>query len=122
MLRRFDRRFLPLTRAVAALGAVLVLVLSILAASPDLHERLHGMGGAPTPANHPSPTGQTSDQEDGCIVTLFAQGIVVPLAFFFLALCAWTQPVRAFAAPDRIVPEAPRYLRLPTQAPPLGAI
>lgn len=119
MLRLIDRRYSPLARTVAALGAILVLVLSILAASPGLHERLHGLD-ASRAASTAVPLAPGADQEDGCVVTLFTQGLVLALAFFLLVLCARTRLPRALSSLDRVVPEAPRYLRLPTQAPPVG--
>jgi hypothetical protein len=122
MLCRIDRRYHPLARAVSALGVILVLILSVLAASPDLHERVHGLDPAhASSSSHAVPSGQVADQEDGCIVTLFSQGVVLPLALFLLVLCARTRFQRAFGAPERVVPDAPRYLRLPTQAPPVWA-
>ena len=121
MIRRMDRRYRPLARAVAALGVILVLILSVLAASPDLHERVHGLDPARAPSSHAVPSGQVADQEDGCVVTLFSQGVVLPLALFLFVLFARTRFPRAFRARERIVPGAPRYLRLPTQAPPIWA-
>ena len=109
-----------MTRTVAALAAALVVVLSVLAASPELHERLHGQGPAHPAASHPSGGAQATEDEDGCVVTLFAQGLVLPLALLLLAVCAWTLGLGGFDLVDRVVPAAPRYLRLPTQAPPLG--
>ena len=121
MLRRIDRRYPSLARALAALGVILVLILSVLAASPDLHERVHGLDPARPPSSPAVPSGQVADQEDGCIVALFSQGVVLPLALFLLVLFARTRFPRAFRARDRVVPGTPRYLRLPTQAPPVWA-
>ena len=120
MLRRIDRRYSPLARAIAALGMVLVLALSVLAVSPELHERLHGKDPSRA-ASDAAPASPSADQEDGCVVTLFIQGVVLPVALFLLVLCARTRLPGALGARDRVPPEAPRYLRLPTQAPPAGA-
>jgi len=112
------------TRAVAALAAALVLALAVLAASPELHERLHGHGPAAAGAAHrdgaPSGARQAADDEDGCVVTLFAQGVVLALAVAVTAL--WAQAPRSpiLLPSDRVIPAAPRYLRLPSQAPPVG--
>jgi hypothetical protein len=107
------------SRAVASLAVALVLVLTILAASPDLHERLHGNGpGAPGTAHHDG--GQAANDEDGCVVTLFAQGIVLALALHVLAQAGRTLRRPAFGPGDQVIPAAPRYLRLPAQAPPVG--
>jgi hypothetical protein len=113
-----------LTRAVASLSAALVMVLAVLAASPELHERLHGHGpGVGKPAQHEgdhSGGGQAADDEDGCVVTLFSQGVVLALALLVLAAAGRTLRLIDLDPFDREVPAAPRYLRLPTQAPPSG--
>jgi hypothetical protein len=104
-----------LSRATAALGALLVLVLAVLASSPDLHERLHSQGaGAAVPAK----TAPAAADDDGCVVTLFSQGLVVALALLSLAIAGRVQARPGFAAADRLAPRAPRYLQLPSQAPP----
>jgi len=108
--------------AVASLAILLVLALAILAASPELHERLHGhrinLVNAPSQGATHSGAGQDADDDDGCVVTLFAQGLVLPLAFLALAFTGQTLRLPGFALVDRVAPESPRYLRLPTQAPP----
>lgn len=114
----------PLVRAAALLGMLLVAALTILASSPELHERLHGHKiGAVNVAHRgagQSDGEQPADDDDGCVVTLFAQGLVLPLAF--AALASAGQKVRPldFELADRVAPESPRYLRLPTQAPPVA--
>ena len=117
------RNSLP-TRAVAAVAAALVLVLAILASSPELHERLHGHGPAAAGAAHrdgaPSGARQAADDEDGCVVTLFAQGLVLALALAVFAPWAPAPRSPILSPPDRVIPAAPRYLRLPSQAPPIG--
>src|ERR1700689_188128 len=117
---RKQRRNSLLARAVAALAAALVLVLTVLAASPELHERLHALGAAASTASHPSGGANAAEDEDGCVVTLFAQGLVLPLALLVLAACLRTLRLPDFDQLDRVTLAAPRYLRLPTQAPPLG--
>jgi hypothetical protein len=113
-----------LSRAAASLAVALVLALTVLAASPDLHERLHGNGPGVAGTSHHdagrSDGGRAADDEDGCVVTLFAQGIVLALALLVLALAGRTLRLPAFGPGDRVSPAAPRYLRLPTQAPPVG--
>ncbi len=116
---RTKRRNSLLARAVAALGAALVLVLTVLAASPELHERLHALGAAAT-TSHPSGGAHAAEDEDGCVVTLFAQGLVLPLALLALAVLLRTLRLPDFDQLDRVALAAPRYLRLPTQAPPFG--
>jgi hypothetical protein len=107
-------------RAVAALAAALVLVLTILAASPELHERLHALGAAASATSHPSPGANAAEDEDGCVVTLFAQGLVLPLALLALAVVLRALRLPGFDLLDRVAVASPRYLRLPTQGPPLG--
>jgi hypothetical protein len=111
-----------MTRAAALLAVFLVLVLTVLAASPELHERMHGhMAG--TPVHGASHAGTAApDDDDGCVVTLFAQGIVVALALFALAFTGQRLRMADFAVFDRIPPAAPSYLFRPTQAPPLRAL
>ena len=79
---------LPLaTRFTAALGAALVLVLTILAVSPSLHAWVHAEpvdSAAHAACSHghahhthtpaPAPAPDTCDDDSGCVVNLFAQG------------------------------------------------
>jgi hypothetical protein len=115
-----DTRPTLLARAVAALAAGLLMALTVLAASPELHERLHGHGVATAAhqgAGHPR--GQAAaDDEDGCIVTLFSQGAVLPVALLALVAASLALRSHDLASLDRIAPESPRYLRLPAQGPP----
>lgn len=113
-----------LARMVASLAIALVLVLTLLAASPELHERLHGSvpglaGTAQHGHGHPG-EGQPADDEDGCVVTLFAQGLVLPLALLVLVVAGRALRLPESDPGDRVAPAAPRYLRLPAQAPPVG--
>ncbi len=117
-----NRPSLP-TRLTALLAIALVMALTVLASSPDLHERLHGHHADAAGAAHPEGVpaqGPMADHDDGCVVTLFAQGVVLALAIVALAFFGATLRARCFAVFDRIIPEAPRYLHLPTQAPPLA--
>ena len=66
------------------------------------------------------PAGRDAQDDDGCVVTLFAQGLVLALAVVALAFTGLTLRFEDSLLLDRIVPEAPRYLHLPPQAPPLG--
>jgi hypothetical protein len=123
MRNSWQTRHSPIERIIASLGIALVLALTVLAASPDLHERLHGHElGTTATAHHDgsrSIPAHPVDDEDGCVVTLFAQGLVLPLALVALAFTGQTLRLLDFAIADSVGPEAPRYLRLPTQAPPL---
>jgi len=112
-----------LSRATALLAIGLVLALSVFAASPELHERLHGHASGAVGAAHgdKGPVGHAQDtqDDDGCVVTLFAQGLVLALAVLALAFTGRTIRLADFEHLDRIIPDAPRYLLLPTQAPPV---
>lgn len=113
------------TRAVAVLASALVLALAVLAASPELHERLHGHGLHTVAAAHPGAghgdaVPAAPDDEDGCIVSLFAQGVVLALAAVALLRAGLALSHLRFVLRDRVPQGPPRYLRLPAQAPPLG--
>jgi hypothetical protein len=115
MLGSTKRKPTLLTRFTALLAMLLVLALAVLAASPDLHERLHGHDLHPASASgHPA----AADDEDGCVVTLFAQGIILALALLALAFTGQVVRLADLPAVDRVLPESPQYLFLPTQAPP----
>jgi len=112
-----------LARSTASLAIVLVLALTVLASSPELHERLHGHQAAAGAAHHDGgiANGAKPDEcDDGCIVTLFAQGVVLALSILALAFTGQTLRLADFALFDRVIPEAPPFLHLPTQAPPLA--
>ena len=59
-------------RLLAAAGIALVLLLSVLAANPELHRVLHADGDAAA--------------EDGCAVVLFAHGVSAPFDSAVLAV------------------------------------
>ncbi|HEY5228311.1 MAG TPA: hypothetical protein VIJ19_07195 [Opitutaceae bacterium] len=114
-----DRKPSLLARSTAVAGILLVLALTVLASSPDLHERLHARDAA-TPATSHHAGATALDDDDGCVVTLFAQGIILALALFALAFTGQVLRLADFTVFDRISPESPSYLLQPTQAPPLG--
>jgi hypothetical protein len=122
MHRQIRNRPSLLARLTAALSVALVLILTVLSSSPELHERLHGhhpeAAGAAQHDGIPA-NGAKTDNDDGCVVTLFAQGVVLALALLALAFTGQTLRSEVFAVFDRVIPESPRYLHLPTQAPPL---
>jgi len=113
-----------LARMTAWLATALVLALTVLAASPELHERLHGHGANSAMAAHhdgnPADGSKADEADDGCIVTLFAQGVVLALSLVALVFIGRPLPAGSFAVFDGVIPEAPRYLHLPPQAPPLA--
>jgi len=90
-------------RLLAAGAAVLVLTLSVLTASPQLHRWLH-------------PDADHSDHE--CAVTLFHHGVTEAAAGIALAVVPLLLVARAAlvqAGPDLV---APRYRLSPGRAPP----
>jgi hypothetical protein len=123
MPRARHRRLPLLTQATASFAAILVLVLTVLAASPELHERLHGHGPESAGATHHAgsrPAQGLPDDDDGCVVTLFAQGVVLPLAILALAFAGRVLRLIEVCVDSRFSAVAPRFLLLPSQAPPLG--
>jgi hypothetical protein len=107
-----------LTRTTALLGILMILALTVLGASPELHERLHSHEAAPGAAAHHD----AAADDDGCVVTLFAQGIIAALLLLSLAFTGQRVRSETFAVFDRVFPAAPPYLFLPTQAPPAGRL
>jgi hypothetical protein len=124
MFRRGHNRTSLLARSTASLAIVLVLVLSVLASSPELHERLHAhQAMAAGAAHHDGGTAgsaKADESDDGCIVTLFAQGVVLALSILALAFTGQTLRLGDFSDFDRVIPDSPPYLHLPPQAPPLA--
>ena len=110
-----------LRRLLAAGCALLVLALTIVAASPSAHAWFHEAEQAHTCPHHPPADPKPAPAEAAghdCAVVLFASGVdldVGPLALFPPATVAGAvSPVTA-AAPDLV---APRYLRQPERGPP----
>lgn len=109
----------PLFRATAFLAALGVLVLTVLAASPEMHAGLHaatevghaecGHGGTDVPVG---------DADHACAVTLFAQGAMALLIFCLLILARPTVAGLTMRATDVIVAAQPRYRLVPSHAPP----
>ena len=127
---------LPLfTRLTALASSALVLVLTILAASPQWHALVHAAehsahhapaAAATCPAGHhhspgePAPALPDSDDDKLCVVTQFSQSQAALLvAAFVLA----AQPLAAPAPPrlcsDFCAPSAPAHLLPPGCGPPL---
>ncbi|HWA86530.1 MAG TPA: hypothetical protein VG710_09930 [Opitutus sp.] len=93
-----------LHRSLAAGSAVLVFALGLFAASPLLHEHLHGHAGLPA--------------GDTCAVALFANGISAPVAFATPPppVAEWHEA--RVAASIEIFLDSPRYLHRPERGPP----
>ncbi len=116
MFARMSTRPSPLTRLTASLAVVLVLALSVFAASPELHGFLHDHA-VGSHAGGASQQGDT-DHDDGCVVTLFAQGLLAVVGLLALASAGRSLRMAAHAAVERVGPPAPAFLHLPPQAPP----
>ena len=109
----------PMRRILAAACAVLVLVLTIFAASPVAHDWLHAVEKKHTCHEHPAPASPASASADhDCAVVLFACGVELPVGPVALTpprvLTQGVSPVTA--AEFYLV--SPRYLRQPERGPP----
>jgi hypothetical protein len=78
----------------------------------------------PAPPAPPADSGSASsvpEDDDGCVITIFAHGVVsLSAALVLLAGIAVLKPAHRVAC-DRIAPAAPRYTWLRTHAPPPAA-
>jgi hypothetical protein len=117
-------------RLVAGLCAALVLLLAVLAACPAAHEWIHGQGAHEQTQKHawhwarclnahcPCKHNAADPDDDGCVVTLFAHGIVPATIFaalaiaFFRLIVVTARPYQALCLP------APRYRLPPLCGPP----
>lgn len=103
----------PWRRIVAAIGAALVLALTIFAASPTAHDLLHdhahghnhGVGGG-----------------EGCAVTMFADGVSMPVGPVSLAPPRLLPHGVTPATAAEIFLVSPRYLRHPERGPPVSLV
>ena len=102
-------RFNELLHRGLAVGCVaVVFALTVFAASPDLHERLH------------HDTGATSSVDDGCAIVLFGIGVSALLAFTAAPRrsMAWREQV--YARPAALWLDSPHYRLQPGRGPPLA--
>lgn len=79
------RQFSLVHRLTALLGIALVLLLSVLAASPEAHEFLHH-GGSLAEQQAPADSQPAHDDDDGCAVVMFAHGHVLAAMVLLLLL------------------------------------
>ena len=100
--RRFQLR--PLHRLVGAGCAALILLLSVLAVSPSLHQRLHRES--------------QPEHEDGCAVVLFSVGFTEAAAAAVLAVVALCLAEKLARAPDGVDLPAPHFQLPPGCGPP----
>lgn len=99
--------FAEFLRRLTAIGCGgLLLALTVLAASPRLHERVH--------------RADNTAGEDGCAVVLFANGIVLAATAVAVAAPRRTWVACTFVAYQEIWLVASRYLRQPERGPPLS--
>lgn len=100
-----NRQLFPLHRQILAGASVaLLLLLSVLAASPVLHRALHA------DADHDS---------HECAVVLFASGVTLALGVFAIAAPAVVWRVEPAAVLAELFLASPRYLRQPERGPPV---
>ena len=94
-------------RRLLAAGAIaLVLLLSVLAANPELHRCIHGDADA--------------GHEDGCAVVLFAHGVSAPFDTAVLAATPAEWTVLSRPETVEIFLTSPRYLHQPERGPPVS--
>jgi hypothetical protein len=100
----------PFHRFIAAGAAALVLLLTILAVSPQLHAGLHAHGA----------TNASVQTDDGCVISLFAGGVTAAPAAISLAAPTIAYVEIVFAPRAEIFVSPPRYLLQPERGPPVG--
>jgi hypothetical protein len=110
------RRHLPFARLLhrlAAAGSIaLVLLLTVLAASPAAHEWIHG---------HTEATAQAAgSDDDGCVVTLFGQGLFGAAVFAALLIAFLCLFVGTPTPHEGLGRSVPRYWLPPLCGPPRG--
>ncbi len=132
------------TRLVAGAGVALVLLLCVLASSPAAHEWIHGncgcaanpdgsfsrllnvLGTSPGARvwinSHSGPATHHHDpahpDEDGCIVTLFAHGVITATVFAALIVALFRLTAVAAQPGEALCLSAPPYLLPPLCGPP----
>jgi hypothetical protein len=108
-----NHRF-PFSRAVAALGVALMVLLSVLAVRPDLHEALCHHD-EETAAEH-NAAGKTDAA--GCVVTYFALGHVLALVLLLLRI-GLVRGTEFLVWECRLAPVSPDFQLPPGCGPPL---
>ena len=104
-------------RLTAVVAIALVVLLNVLAASPELHAWVHGQA---QPSEHAgqghAPVGDANHE---CVVTTFAQGATALLFFCLLLLLLPLASGTVGRAGDWLVAARLRYWLVPSHAPPL---
>ena len=105
-------------RLAAVLSVAMVLLLTVLAASPELHAWVHG----PEEMVQHNGSGHepVGDADHECAVTLFASGISLLLAFFLVLLARVLIRNQALLSGDWLIVSRPHYWLVPSHAPPVG--
>ena len=113
-----NRHLSSFHRITAVFGVALVLLLTVLAASPELHAWVHGHGEATQHAGRDkAPVG---DADHACAVTLFASGVSLLLAFFLVFLARVLDRNQTLFSSDWLIVTRPHYWLVPSHAPPVG--
>ena len=117
----------PFLRVLASAAAALVLTLSVFSASPELHSLLHGSVSArefgfakSVPAKSTGSDACSAEEDDGCAVALFAQGVSLPLLLPVLTRPELVQDPANCRSSAEFFWVQPRYLRQPERGPPVG--
>lgn len=99
----------PFRRLLALGAATLVLLLTVLAVSPQLHTAFHG---------HTDDSAAANAQDEGCVVTLFAAGVTAAPASLVVVAPPQTHLHAEFSPQSEIFVSPPRYLHQPERGPP----
>jgi hypothetical protein len=107
-----------LIRFTAGAGGALVLLLGVLAACPAAHEWIHGheehAANAPGSHHHDA----ENHDEDGCVVTLFAHGVITATIFAALIIALFRLVAVTARPGEALCLSAPPYLLPPLCGPP----
>lgn len=87
-----------------------MLLLTVLAVSPQFHTALHG---------HADDYAAAITQDEGCVVTLFAAGVTAAPAPLLVVAPPQTQLRAEISPQSEIFVSPPRYLHQPERGPPL---
>lgn len=98
----------PFRRLLALGAAALVLLLTVLAVSPQLHTEFHGHDDCAA----------ADSQDEGCVVTLFAAGVTAAPAPLVVVAPPPTHLRAEFSPHSEIFVSPPRYLHQPERGPP----
>ncbi len=101
----------PFRRLWALGAAALVLLLTVLAVSPQLHTAFHG---------HDDDCAAENSQDEGCVVTLFAAGVTAAPTPLVVVAPPQAHLRADFSPHSEIFVSPPRYLHQPERGPPLG--